>query len=165
MICRACVRARATALRAEASLRPQAIRQAQRTQALSSIASTRQPVLQKFPAPTARSTALQAQRSFSATSATQESATASAASSPQLTKPSELTEGESEVWDTLVRELEPTQLVVQDVSGGCGSMYAVDISAERFRGLNMLKQQRMVNSALGELVKQWHGVQIRTRAP
>ncbi|KAK4443735.1 bola protein [Podospora aff. communis PSN243] len=159
MICRACTRAaaaRTTALRAEASLlRPQ--RAALRTQPLSSIASTRQSLLPSLPA-AARAVPRAKQRSFS-------SAASAESAAPQLVKPAELTEGESQVWDTLVRELEPTQLVVQDVSGGCGSMYAVDVSSERFRGLNMLKQQRLVNSALGDLVKQWHGVQIRTSVP
>lgn len=76
-----------------------------------------------------------------------------------------MTDGESQVWDKVVAELDPTQLVVQDISGGCGSMYFIDVSSERFRGLNMLKQQRMVNAALGELVKEWHGVQLKTRVP
>ena len=29
----------------------------------------------------------------------------------------------------------------------------------------MMKQQRMVNAALGDRVKEWHGVQIRTVVP
>lgn len=69
------------------------------------------------------------------------------------------------MWDILVAEFAPTQLLVQDISGGCGSMYGIDISSEKFRGLNMLKQQRLVNAALGDLVKEWHGVQLKTRAP
>jgi len=44
-------------------------------------------------------------------------------------------------------------------------MYFIDVSCEGFRGLNMLKQQRMVNAALGEMVKQWHGLQLKTRTP
>jgi stress-induced morphogen len=62
-------------------------------------------------------------------------------------------------------ELAPTQLVVQDISGGCGSMYGIEVTSEKFRGLNMLKQQRLVNATLGDLVKQWHGVQLKTRVP
>ncbi|KAK5659772.1 hypothetical protein OQA88_983 [Cercophora sp. LCS_1] len=88
-----------------------------------------------------------------------------ASAAEPLEKPEGLTDGESQVWDKVVAELEPTQLVVQDISGGCGSMYFIDVSSERFRGLNMLKQQRMVNAALGELVKEWHGVQLKTRVP
>lgn len=44
-------------------------------------------------------------------------------------------------------------------------MYAIDIQSEAFRGLNMLKQQRLVNQTIGEEIKGWHGVQLRTKAP
>ncbi|KAK4118417.1 bola-like protein [Parathielavia appendiculata] len=80
-------------------------------------------------------------------------------------KPAYLSEGESQVWDRLVAEFAPTELVVQDISGGCGSMYGIEVSSEKFRGLNMLKQQRLVNAALGDLMKEWHGVQLKTRVP
>ena len=69
------------------------------------------------------------------------------------------------MWDLLQAEFAPTSLVVQDVSGGCGSMYSIDITSEKFRGLNMLKQQRVVNTALADMVKEWHGLQLRTRVP
>ncbi|KAK4661181.1 uncharacterized protein QC763_704530 [Podospora pseudopauciseta] len=106
--------------------------------------------------------AAHAQRLYSSESA----ASASQSSEPPsaLPKPEDLTEGEAQVWDILVAEFAPTQLLVQDISGGCGSMYGIDISSEKFRGLNMLKQQRLVNAALGDLVKEWHGVQLKTRA-
>jgi stress-induced morphogen len=54
---------------------------------------------------------------------------------------------------------------VQDVSGGCGSMYAIDVVSRQFKGMNMLKQQRLVNKVLGEEIKGWHGVQLSTKAP
>lgn len=107
------------------------------------------------PRPTAR---IAAARLYS--SAAQPSATTPAA----LQKPEDLDEHESEIWDLLVGELSPTALTVRDVSGGCGSMYAIDVSSPAFRGLGMLKQQRMVNAVLGERVKGWHGVQLRTKA-
>ncbi|KAH0490818.1 hypothetical protein TgHK011_002270 [Trichoderma gracile] len=77
----------------------------------------------------------------------------------------DMTEAEASIAAILASKLEPTSLLVQDISGGCGSMYAIDITSPAFKGLNMLKQQRLVNAALGDLVKQWHGVQIRTRVP
>lgn len=58
-----------------------------------------------------------------------------------------------------------TSLLVRDVSGGCGSMYAIDVSTPKFRGLSLLQQQRLVTKTLGEKVKEWHGVQIRTSVP
>lgn len=96
-------------------------------------------------------------------SSTSASPSAAAAPTP-LQKPADLDEHESALWDLLIAELTPTQLTVRDVSGGCGSMYAIDVTSPAFRGLGMLKQQRLVNSVLGERVKGWHGVQLRTKA-
>lgn len=88
-----------------------------------------------------------------------------AAESPApLQKPDDLDDQEGAIWDLLSAELSPTELIVRDVSGGCGSMYAIDVSSPAFRGLGILKQQRMVNAVLGERVKAWHGVQLRTKA-
>ncbi|KKP00085.1 hypothetical protein THAR02_07818 [Trichoderma harzianum] len=77
----------------------------------------------------------------------------------------DMSPAEASIAAILAEKLNPTSLLVQDISGGCGSMYAIDITSPVFKGLNMLKQQRMVNAALGDLVKEWHGVQIRTRVP
>jgi stress-induced morphogen len=44
-------------------------------------------------------------------------------------------------------------------------MYGIEISSDKFRGLSILKQQRLVNAALGDLVKEWHGLQVKTRVP
>jgi stress-induced morphogen len=76
-----------------------------------------------------------------------------------------LNEKEKEIWGMLQRELNPVKLDVQDISGGCGSMYGIEIVSERFRGLSMLKQQRLVNQVLGEEIRGWHGVQLRTSVP
>ena len=65
----------------------------------------------------------------------------------------------------LQRELKPTKLEVQDISGGCGSMYGIEVVSERFRGLSMLRQQRLVNQVLGDEIRGWHGVQLRTSVP
>ncbi|KAI1805594.1 bola-like protein [Daldinia bambusicola] len=80
-------------------------------------------------------------------------------------KPDYLNDAESAIWDKLTAEFEPTELMVQDISGGCGSMYGIEIASEKFRGVNMLKQQRMVNAVLGDQMKGWHGVQLRTKVP
>jgi stress-induced morphogen len=76
-----------------------------------------------------------------------------------------LNEKERQIWELLMKELQCTNLEVQDISGGCGSMYGIDIVSEKFRGISMLKQQRLVNDVLGEEIKTWHGVQLKTRAP
>lgn len=76
-----------------------------------------------------------------------------------------MTPAERSVAALLAQKLQPTNLLVQDVSGGCGSMYAIQIESPLFRGHSLLRQQRMVNAALGDLVKSWHGLQIRTSVP
>jgi BolA-like protein 3 len=81
-----------------------------------------------------------------------------------LEKPDFLDPSESKIWDILSREFSPTGLSVRDISGGCGSMYGIEVASHKFRGISILKQQRMVNAALGEMVKEWHGIQLQTRA-
>lgn len=44
-------------------------------------------------------------------------------------------------------------------------MYAVAVTSERFRGLSMIKQHRLVNEILKERIKGWHGLQLKTKAP
>lgn len=53
---------------------------------------------------------------------------------------------------------------VQDISGGCGSMYALDIESPKFKGLTVIKQHKLVNEILKDEIKSWHGVQLRTKA-
>ncbi|RKF78891.1 hypothetical protein GcM1_207038 [Golovinomyces cichoracearum] len=81
------------------------------------------------------------------------------------TPPEHLNPTEKKIYLLLLRELNPCFLKVQDISGGCGSMYEIEIISERFMGLNMVKQQKMVYACLDELVKQWHGVRLKTSAP
>lgn len=79
-----------------------------------------------------------------------------------------MTPTEAEIASTLSSNdaLKPTySVLVRDVSGGCGSMYAIDIASDKFKGKGLLQQQRLVTKALGERVKEWHGVQIRTSLP
>ncbi|KAK0711846.1 bola protein [Lasiosphaeris hirsuta] len=182
MICRTCLRARA-GLGAEAT-RPaarrllQTISTATRTQPLSSSTSTHPPLSQSPPlALFSRLQPLLRQRTaslppsrrpFSSSRVAAQEQEASPAATPAtstLEKPDSLSDGEAQIWDRLVGELEPVELVVRDISGGCGSMYMIDITSERFRGLNMLKQQRTVNAVLGDMVKEWHGVRVNTRVP
>ncbi|KAF2187240.1 bola-like protein [Zopfia rhizophila CBS 207.26] len=78
--------------------------------------------------------------------------------------PDYLSEGELHVFNKIKAELDPVRLEVQDISGGCGSMYALNIESARFKGLPVIKQHKMVNSVLAEEIKNWHGVQLKTRA-
>lgn len=97
--------------------------------------------------------------------ATRRTYSSAAASAPSTPETPSMTAAESAIAQILTDKLSPTDILVQDVSGGCGSMYAIEIASAAFKGQTILKQQRMVNAALGDMVKEWHGVQIRTRVP
>ncbi|RUS27814.1 bola protein, partial [Jimgerdemannia flammicorona] len=101
---------------------------------------------------TSASPTLQLQRSYTS---------AVSNDSDAVTTPS-LSEGERHIWDKLTRELNPSKLRVLDVSGGCGSMYAIDITSDAFQGVPMVKQHRIVNEILKEEIKEMHGIQLKT---
>ncbi|USP77861.1 uncharacterized protein yc1106_05135 [Curvularia clavata] len=86
----------------------------------------------------------------------------SASTTPQ--PPDFLNEAELHVFNKIRSELEPVKLEVQDISGGCGSMYAIEIVSPKFKGLTVIKQHKMVNEVLKEEIKNWHGLQLRTKA-
>ncbi|EUC40333.1 hypothetical protein COCMIDRAFT_109074 [Bipolaris oryzae ATCC 44560] len=88
----------------------------------------------------------------------------SQSASTTLQAPDYLNEAELHVFNKLKSELEPAKLEVQDISGGCGSMYAIEIESPKFRGLTVIKQHKMVNEVLKDEIQSWHGVQLRTKA-
>ena len=54
---------------------------------------------------------------------------------------------------------------VEDISGGCGAMYAVHVETAEFAGLNRLKQHRAVQEALREQIRDMHGIRVSTAVP
>ncbi|KAL0254096.1 hypothetical protein I308_101475 [Cryptococcus tetragattii IND107] len=81
--------------------------------------------------------------------------TPSAASSP-------LDSGEEAIYKKLKERFPGSRLEVQDVSGGCGSFYAILISSPAFKGLTTVKQHKLVNECLKEDIKGIHGLQLKT---
>ncbi|KAJ1928033.1 hypothetical protein EC988_010192, partial [Linderina pennispora] len=75
------------------------------------------------------------------------------------------TDGEKHIFHKLNAGLSPTKLAVTDSSGGCGSMYVVEIEAECFRGLNRVKQTKMVNALLKDELKEMHGMRVLCSVP
>ncbi|SCU96125.1 LAMI_0F05292g1_1 [Lachancea mirantina] len=75
-----------------------------------------------------------------------------------------LTPEERIVMDKLTDKLSPKQLQVKDISGGCGSMFAIDVTSDKFKGLTVIKQHKMVNQILSDDIKRWHGLQLKTRS-
>ncbi|KAJ2856157.1 hypothetical protein GGI22_003902, partial [Coemansia erecta] len=70
------------------------------------------------------------------------------------------TAGEQQLYDKLASELQPTRLAVTDSSGGCGSMYVVEIEAEQFRELSRVKQTKLVTSLLKQEIQAMHGIRM-----
>ncbi|KAI9306482.1 bola-like protein [Cunninghamella echinulata] len=73
-----------------------------------------------------------------------------------------LTPGELNIYNKLQKEFDPLRLRVADVSGGCGSMYAIDIASKAFEGKSIVKQHRLINDLLKEEIKDMHGLQLKT---
>ncbi|KAF9406069.1 hypothetical protein BGZ94_003257 [Podila epigama] len=78
--------------------------------------------------------------------------------------PASLNEGEKHLYTKLFEKFQPSKLVVEDISGGCGSMYQVEVVSPSFKDLSMVKQHRLVNEALKEEIKGMHGIRLTTKA-
>lgn len=48
--------------------------------------------------------------------------------------------------------------------GGCGSFYAISITSNAFKGLNTVKQHRLVNETLKKEIEGIHGLQVSDAA-
>ncbi|KAL5527552.1 hypothetical protein ACEPAG_6353 [Sanghuangporus baumii] len=70
-------------------------------------------------------------------------------------------EGERRIYSKLQERFNPSQLQVQDVSGGCGTFYAITIASKAFADLPMVQQHRLVNKILKEDIEGIHGLQVR----
>jgi BolA-like protein 3 len=75
------------------------------------------------------------------------------------------TSSESAIRDLLAKELQPVHLSVEDTSGGCGSFFAIHVVSEKFNGLMMVKQHRLVNDILKDHIKDIHGMTLNTQTP
>jgi len=87
----------------------------------------------------------------------------SAATPLTVSIPLTLSEGEQTIFRKLAENFNPTELKVQDVSGGCGTFYAVLIVSEAFKGLPTVKQHRLVTESLKSEIEGIHGIQINTK--
>ncbi|KAG2773602.1 hypothetical protein JG687_00011387 [Phytophthora cactorum] len=75
------------------------------------------------------------------------------------------TEAEQAMHTALQAQLDAVHVKVTDVSGGCGSMFDVEVASSQFTGQSRVKQHRMVNEILKEEIKSMHGLTIRTMTP
>ncbi|KAI9510988.1 bola protein, partial [Russula earlei] len=89
--------------------------------------------------------------------------TYTAATRAQASAPSsKLDEGEQAIRDKLSEHFQPSELLVQDVSGGCGTFYAITIASAAFKGIPVVKQHRLVNEVLKKEIEGIHGLQVHT---
>ncbi|WFD33513.1 hypothetical protein MCUN1_000326 [Malassezia cuniculi] len=67
--------------------------------------------------------------------------------------------------DTIINILQskfsPQSLQVQDVSGGCGAFFAIQISSPAFKDKSTVQAHRMVNRELKSVIADIHGLQVR----
>ena len=61
--------------------------------------------------------------------------------------------------------LKPTAVVVEDISGGCGSFFKVSVTSAVFEGKMLVQQHRLVNDVLKEEIAELHGLTIITKKP
>ncbi|KAA0198897.1 Altered inheritance of mitochondria protein 1 [Fasciolopsis buskii] len=75
------------------------------------------------------------------------------------------TDGERAIEQILRDRFQAARLIrVADVSGGCGSMYQIEVECDEFRNMSVLAQHRAVKQALEEQIKSMHGLTISTKA-
>ena len=55
-----------------------------------------------------------------------------------------------------------THVEVEDISGGCGSMYRVMVVSPKFEGLTLVKQHRLVQKAIASEIADMHGLTLKT---
>ncbi|KAI9630161.1 hypothetical protein KEM48_012191 [Puccinia striiformis f. sp. tritici PST-130] len=72
---------------------------------------------------------------------------------------------ESSISDKLLTRFPDAEVRVEDVSGGCGSFFVVQVIDKSFHGLSTLKQHQLINRTLAEEIDIIHGLQIQTRSP
>ena len=76
-----------------------------------------------------------------------------------------VSENDDMIKEALNKALSPELLEVEDQSCGCGAFYRIKIISDKFQGQSMLKQHKLVKSALGDIMKELHGVTLETSKP
>ncbi|XP_057368255.1 bolA-like protein 3 [Daphnia carinata] len=80
--------------------------------------------------------------------------------------PRVISAGEASLVEVLKQKFPKAKYIeVQDISGGCGAMYEIYVETLDFKGLNTIKQHRLVTEALKQQIKDMHGVRIHTKLP
>lgn len=72
---------------------------------------------------------------------------------------------EKALADKVLAALPGAKVMVEDVSGGCGSSYNVHVESDVFAGMTRIKQHRLVSGPLKEDMKTIHALRIFTETP
>lgn len=77
-----------------------------------------------------------------------------------------LSAAEAKLADILTNKFPKANLIeVEDISGGCGSMYTVYVQSVEFEGLRLVKRHQLVTEALKKEIKEMHGLRISASTP
>lgn len=74
-------------------------------------------------------------------------------------------ETEAAIQEKLQNALTVKDVKVRDTSGGCGTMFEIQLSAEEFRNKSIVQQHKVVTKVLQDDISQWHGFTLLTSAP
>ncbi|XP_028392690.1 bolA-like protein 3 [Dendronephthya gigantea] len=80
----------------------------------------------------------------------------------QCTKVIAQSEDEKRIAKKIQSKLSVSKIEVEDISGGCGSMYRIFVAADEFKGKRTIQQHRMINDILQDEVKDMHGLTLHT---
>ena len=69
---------------------------------------------------------------------------------------------EDQIAKKLREVVAATHVEVEDISGGCGSMYRVMVVSPEFEGLALIKQHRLVQKAIASEIADMHGLTLKT---
>lgn len=69
------------------------------------------------------------------------------------------------VEDLIKKSIKVDSLVVEDVSGGCGQSFKINVCSNDFKGLSLIKQHKLLNDILSTELKEIHSVTYKTSVP
>jgi stress-induced morphogen len=61
--------------------------------------------------------------------------------------------------------LTPSIVEVTDISGGCGTSFAITVVADAFVSIRLLQRHRMIHAALGGDMEKIHALQLKCYTP
>eukprot|EP00602_Paraphysomonas_sp_CaronLab_P002794 CAMPEP_0185026520 /NCGR_PEP_ID=MMETSP1103-20130426/10850_1 /TAXON_ID=36769 /ORGANISM="Paraphysomonas bandaiensis, Strain Caron Lab Isolate" /LENGTH=67 /DNA_ID=CAMNT_0027560135 /DNA_START=86 /DNA_END=286 /DNA_ORIENTATION=+ len=65
--------------------------------------------------------------------------------------------------ELLEKTLDAKNVKVEDISGGCGSMFNIYVESPMFAGKTMVAQHKMVTNILKAEIAEMHGLTLKTK--